>query len=1811
MWGSSLRVRSIRAAVVVLVLATALLLALATSAFALNTAVWSGATPAAGAIVLVKPTAPIVVADDTAPITKATVTMNGSPASFVNIEFFVGHSYYDEEAESDVWVVDDWTKARITGYFSANRILAGTNTIVTTVTSSKGVSTYTRSFNYGSVTTISSVSPGTDAILPASPPAISVALSSGASSFTSVMSLDGVVVPTTYVAATKTFTHTPAVALSPGSHTVAFTALDSSGGSVSRTWKFTVSPPMSNGSDCQACHTNYPTAHPTADCSKCHDHAYAPAAGTHGGEIPTAAGCSGDGGDGQDDACHDLDHRQDGIWGIWGAGPFACADCHSATYPDVARHTDTGTMAAHVSATSCEGTCHSTNLVTEHGKYPTSATIKYQCTLCHGPSARADVKTAVDAGNTACDACHPLDTGHEALHATTVPADCAGSGCHAGTSLTSIHINSETALDCDSCHESTDADVVDAILTGDKGCDACHDAQPHPNMDAKHTSPTNATCFGTGCHDNSKSLPTVHAAYAGPGSENPEYANTCALCHANPTINVRTSGAACTGACHSGTTHSNMNAGHAVTAASSACTSCHGTDVNTVHGAYADLTKCATCHSQPDNWTKSGDCANCHSLTTPHPDQAAAHAATAIGSGDIVMGLSEDDHSGGIVINEPCDRCHITDLSVQHANQCQYCHTGGGAPSAPGGTWNRTCQQGSCHPTIHAATLTTTDHFGSYWNSSVSCDSCHDGGDPWPGSGDNCNGCHSAGATIPDHIAPTASSNVLGSYNGEAVITISAADTGGSGLAGVYHKLDLGGWQSGSTVTIAPPVGGTATHTLQYYATDVAGNMSAIQSATFGVTGSGPADTEGPTGTMTISNDAPFVNNGNSYITASMTDAGSGIYAQSVDPGTGTFGGWGVYTPSLYVYLAGANGPKTVRVQYKDYAGNITTKTDTVTLDTSPPITTTTAIHGGTYYGNQTFTFSATDSLSGVQKTWIQLDEQAPYYGTSVEVPAPATGSVRHVVYYYSIDNAGNQGYTQFATLYMAAAVPTYTLTYSAGANGTISGTTPQTVNHNGSGTAVTAVANTGYHFVSWSDGVTTASRTDSGVTANKSVTASFAVNTYTLTYSAGANGTISGTTPQTVNHNGSGTAVTAVANTGYHFVSWSDGVTTASRTDSGVTASKSVTASFAANASFTITALAGTGGSITPAGAVSVASGASQTFTIAPQSGYVISQVVVDGTNQGAISSYTFSGVTAPHAISATFVETGGGGTVQTTALNIDGFSYVDANESASGAWATYAIYVNDALIGTKLADADPSWSCPEIDLPSGGHIDIVVDCGFDYYDFLFAESRPNSYTLTLPAGTTRLEASTWTGFLDKNVTTDYWEPYDDMCTWVDVGTTTIGNIKYTGTPVPTYTLTYSAGTNGTISGTTPQTVNHNGSGTAVTAVANTGYHFVSWSDGITTASRTDSGVTANKSVTASFAINTYTLTYSAGANGTVSGTTPQTVSHNGSGTAVTAIANSGYHFVSWSDGVTTATRTDSSVTANKSVTASFAINTYTLTYSAGANGTVSGTTPQTVSHNGSGTAVTAVANAGYHFVSWSDGITTASRTDSGVTANKSVTASFAINTYTLTYSAGANGTITGTTPQTVNHNGSGTAVTAVANAGYHFVSWSDGITTAMRTDSGVTASKSVTASFAADLGGTVQTTALNIDGFSYVDANESASGAWATYAIYVNDALIGTKIADADPSWSCPEIDLPSGGHIDIVVDCGFDYYDFLFAESRPNSYTLTLPAGTTRLEASTWTGFLDKNVTTDYWEPYDDMCTWVDVGTTTIGNIVVRGN
>ncbi|MBE0652344.1 MAG: hypothetical protein IH594_01020, partial [Bacteroidales bacterium] len=69
-----------------------------------------------------------------------------------------------------------------------------------------------------------------------------------------------------------------------------------------------------------------------------------------------------------------------------------------------------------------------------------------------------------------------------------------------------------------------------------------------------------------------------------------------------------------------------------------------------------------------------------------------------------------------------------------------------------------------------------------------------------------------------------------------------------------------------------------------------------------------------------------------------------------------------------------------------------------------------------------------------------------------------------------------------------------------------------------------------------------------------------------------------------------------------------------------------------------TITATASANGSIEPSGQVSVDDGKDQSFTITPASGYEVDKVTVDGSNKGAITTYTFTRVSNDHTISATF---------------------------------------------------------------------------------------------------------------------------------------------------------------------------------------------------------------------------------------------------------------------------------------------------------------------------------------------------------------------------------------------------------------------------------------------------------------------------------------------------------------------------------------------------------------------------------------------
>jgi uncharacterized repeat protein (TIGR02543 family) len=175
------------------------------------------------------------------------------------------------------------------------------------------------------------------------------------------------------------------------------------------------------------------------------------------------------------------------------------------------------------------------------------------------------------------------------------------------------------------------------------------------------------------------------------------------------------------------------------------------------------------------------------------------------------------------------------------------------------------------------------------------------------------------------------------------------------------------------------------------------------------------------------------------------------------------------------------------------------------------------------------------------------------------------------------------------------------------------------------------------------------------------------------------------------------------------------------------------------------------------------------------------------------------------------------------------------------------------------------------------------------------------------------------------------------------------------------------------------------------------------------------------------------YTLN-ATGTNGTVSPSSGTYAS--GAQVTLTPQPAAGYLFTSWSgDATGTANPLTITMNSNKNIIANFT-RAYTLTVTTPINGTISPTSGTYAS--GVTVPLTATPAANYRFVSWGgDASGTNSSTSILMDANKTVSATFAINTYTVTSSTGANGSISPLGNTTVN-SGSNACYTITPSAGY-----------------------------------------------------------------------------------------------------------------------------------------------------------------------------
>lgn len=394
-----------------------------------------------------------------------------------------------------------------------------------------------------------------------------------------------------------------------------------------------------------------------------------------------------------------------------------CVDCHYWVHPS-----------DRLLAYECES-CHAQqwsaridNHDAEPADYHQTTTSMAGCS-CHSKAlSREHARRTDDLGSAlTCETCH--QSADAAVAAAIVSGNTACEACHGAVAHTAVHESTleagcsdchasnlvtehdEKGYECSTCHVSTDPTVQAAITAGDTSCQACHGVADHT---AVHESTVDPDC--SGCHQ--ANLVTEHEARA----------VTCAACHDSIDPAVQ----------------------DAISAGNKSCVACHGAvDHQTVHESTISV-DCAECHQAnlvSEHESRSLDCAACHASSDP-----AVTAAIAAGIKDCNACHGNTDHSmlHDSTLASDCASCHQGNLVVEHESRgfgCAACH----ASTDPAvnnaiATHDKSCQ--ACHTladghgqyqesqhtsTIGSQTLTGTYANTAYGNASysVACTACH------------------------------------------------------------------------------------------------------------------------------------------------------------------------------------------------------------------------------------------------------------------------------------------------------------------------------------------------------------------------------------------------------------------------------------------------------------------------------------------------------------------------------------------------------------------------------------------------------------------------------------------------------------------------------------------------------------------------------------------------------------------------------------------------------------------------------------------------------------------------------------------------------------------------------------------------------------------------------------------------------------------------------------------------------------------------------------------------------------------------------
>ncbi len=390
-----------------------------------------------------------------------------------------------------------------------------------------------------------------------------------------------------------------------------------------------------------------------------------------------------------------------------------------------------------------------------------------------------------------------------------------------------------------------------------------------------------------------------------------------------------------------------------------------------------------------------------------------------------------------------------------------------------------------------------------------------------------------------------------------------------------------------------------------------------------------------PDGTFKVwANGTEIMNIANTSAMTSLVPGVAGGYANHINVGRNDPDGWTTFNGNIgdvFLYDIALSDAERLQLEGDLYAkfGIGTTGNYTVTA---------TAGEGGT------ISPSGSVMVAPGANQAFTITPQADYAIEDVKVDGVSVGAVADHTF-----NSVAANHTISATFTQA----THTITASAGPNGTIEPSGPVALDYT-TEQIFTIIPAVGYAIEDVLVDSESVGAIDTcsfvHVSTDHTIHADFRAIPFphTITASAGPNGTISPNGAALVS-DGANQSITMTADEGYAINDvLVDGVSVGPLGDFNfidVTSDHTISVTFKSvlpvtDVTYTITASACAGGSISPSGSVIVIEGASQTFLIMPEADYEIDDVIVDDVSVGAVESYTFDDVTDDHTISVTFTE-------------------------------------------------------------------------------------------------------------------------------------------------------------------------------------------------------------------------------------------------------------------------------------------------------------------------------------------------------------------------------------------------------------------------------------------------------------------------------------------------------------------------------------------------------------------------------------------